>query len=201
MRGSRRRSSKVSPVGVKPAPAAPPVGRFTDQLVQCATCGRTFVFTVEEQRQLADAGLPVEPPTQCPRCAPRAVESSETRVERPQRPVEREDAPPAPPPSRPPVHAPRATFVAPPAPPPAPRPAPRAADEFAGQYTVLSYGHVKDYDPERGVGTLVDDDTSREYRFYHSALAEVSAVTPGQAVEFELNRKGRVAEVAFVFPR
>lgn len=193
MRGSRRRSSKISPPGVKTAPAAPPPGRFTDQLVQCATCGRTFVFTVEEQRQLADAGLPVVPPEQCPRCAPRTVERGEQSVERVERSVEREEPPPAAPAPRPAPHAPRST-------PYAPRSAAHEPDEFAGQYTVLSYGHVKTYDATRGVGTVVDDATGHEYRFYHSALEGVTALAPGQAVEFEVSRKGRDAEASYLLP-
>lgn len=73
-------------------------------------------------------------------------------------------------------------------------------DEFAGHYTVLSFGHVKVYDAERGVGTIVDDDTGREVRVYHSALEGVKTLTPGQAVEFEVVRKGRDTEAAHVLP-
>ena len=195
MRGSsRRRSAKISPVGVKTEPVAPPPGRFTDQLVQCVTCGRTFVFTVEEQRQLADAGLPVVPPEQCPRCAPRVAttEDEGPRTEERPRPQEVHAAPaPAPRPAPPPVRPPLAAAA------PVTR---REVDEFAGQYTVLSYGHVKLYDEERGVGTIVDEDTHREYRFYHSALEGVKTVTPGQAVEFEVSHRGREVEATHVLP-
>ena len=183
MRGSsRRRSSKISPPGVKTAPVAPPPGRFTDQLVQCATCGRTFVFTVEEQRQLADAGLPVVPPEQCPRCAPR--EAAEDERPRPK--------------ETPAVTAPPPRTMAP-LPPPSSAPRPEV-DEYAGQYTILSYGHVKAYDATRGLGTVVDDASGHEYRFYHSALEGVTALAPGQAVEFEVSRKGRDAEASCVLP-
>ena len=188
MRGSsRRRSSKISAAGVKPAPAAPPAGRFTDQLVQCATCGRTFVFTVEEQRQLADAGLPVVPPEQCPRCAPRAAAAVDDRPRTEVRPVVPPPAPRSEPPPRSEPQSPVAVHR-------------READEYAGQYTILSYGHVKSFDAERGVGTVVDEDTDREYCFYHSALQGVTTLTPGHAVEFEVSRKGRDVEVSYILP-
>ncbi len=41
---------------------------YRDQLLTCSKCGRKFVFRVEEQRNMADKGLEIEPPTLCPEC-------------------------------------------------------------------------------------------------------------------------------------
>ena len=41
---------------------------YADTLLTCAQCGTTFIFTVDEQRRLAESGQPVEPPTLCPVC-------------------------------------------------------------------------------------------------------------------------------------
>lgn len=41
---------------------------YSDQMVTCQQCGRTFVFTVTAQRALAERGLPMTPPDYCSRC-------------------------------------------------------------------------------------------------------------------------------------
>ena len=41
---------------------------FKDQIVRCAACGTEFVYTVREQRQRAERGLSLDPPTFCPDC-------------------------------------------------------------------------------------------------------------------------------------
>lgn len=40
---------------------------FTDKVLECAKCGKEFVFGVEQQRALAAQGQ-VEEPTLCPAC-------------------------------------------------------------------------------------------------------------------------------------
>ncbi len=39
---------------------------YKDQLLTCEQCGKSFVYTVEEQRRQAEWGLPLEPPALCP---------------------------------------------------------------------------------------------------------------------------------------
>jgi len=39
---------------------------YRDTLVTCSACGRTFVWTVTEQRQAEEAGLPLVKPELCP---------------------------------------------------------------------------------------------------------------------------------------
>lgn len=41
---------------------------FRDTLHVCTTCGKAFVFTVEEQRRQVQLGFPVVPPEHCPDC-------------------------------------------------------------------------------------------------------------------------------------
>jgi CspA family cold shock protein len=41
---------------------------YRDTWATCEKCGKEFVFTVEAQRRLDEAGLEVVPPAECPRC-------------------------------------------------------------------------------------------------------------------------------------
>lgn len=41
---------------------------YRDTLVTCAECGRQYVFTVEQQRKMAERGLEVVPPDFCGAC-------------------------------------------------------------------------------------------------------------------------------------
>jgi len=41
---------------------------FSDQLVTCETCGKQFVYRVEEQRRQAEMGFELVAPTECPKC-------------------------------------------------------------------------------------------------------------------------------------
>lgn len=41
---------------------------YRDTLVTCSECGKQYVFTVEQQRKLADRGLEVVPPDLCGSC-------------------------------------------------------------------------------------------------------------------------------------
>lgn len=41
---------------------------FADQMLECVQCGTTFFYTVDEQRQRAERGEDLTPPTRCPIC-------------------------------------------------------------------------------------------------------------------------------------
>lgn len=41
---------------------------FKDHLVRCGACGKTFVYTVREQRYRAEHGMPLDPPAFCTEC-------------------------------------------------------------------------------------------------------------------------------------
>ncbi len=42
--------------------------RFADKMLQCKDCGTEFIFTVSEQREMAESGQPVSEPELCPNC-------------------------------------------------------------------------------------------------------------------------------------
>jgi CspA family cold shock protein len=56
---------------------------FRDRPVTCSVCGKTYIFTVTEQRQLSESGQAVldpqadeiEPPANCPSCRLRDPET------------------------------------------------------------------------------------------------------------------------------
>lgn len=41
---------------------------FADTLLTCQECGVEFIWTVTQQRKLAEQGAALEPPTRCPAC-------------------------------------------------------------------------------------------------------------------------------------
>ncbi len=41
---------------------------FADKMLKCVQCGTSFIFTVDEQRRMAEAGQEVMEPTLCPVC-------------------------------------------------------------------------------------------------------------------------------------
>ena len=41
---------------------------FADKMLDCEQCERSFVFTVTQQRRLAQSGVEVYEPRYCPRC-------------------------------------------------------------------------------------------------------------------------------------
>ncbi len=45
--------------------------RFADKMLQCQECGSQFIFTVTEQREMAESGRPVSDPELCPACRQR----------------------------------------------------------------------------------------------------------------------------------
>ncbi|HID63915.1 MAG TPA: hypothetical protein EYP49_14435 [Anaerolineae bacterium] len=41
---------------------------FADKMLQCKECGAQFIFTVTEQREMAEGDQPVSDPELCPNC-------------------------------------------------------------------------------------------------------------------------------------
>lgn len=52
---------------------------YRDQLLACASCGKTFFFTVTDQRRLDQESKEVEAPTLCPNCRQRDPISGKQR--------------------------------------------------------------------------------------------------------------------------
>jgi CspA family cold shock protein len=44
---------------------------FRDAAVECQECGKSFIFTVEKQRKLADSGQATDAPSMCEACTQR----------------------------------------------------------------------------------------------------------------------------------
>lgn len=42
--------------------------KFADEMLECTQCSTKFIFTVDEQRRMAEGGAEVEPPSLCPVC-------------------------------------------------------------------------------------------------------------------------------------
>lgn len=49
---------------------------YRDTRLTCQNCGKEFIFTVEEQRRLANLGFEVVFPSLCPECQKRAAPSA-----------------------------------------------------------------------------------------------------------------------------
>lgn len=58
----------------------------------------------------------------------------------------------------------------------------------------LCRGTVRDYDPARGFGRIVDEQ-QREYFVHYRELRQTDSLQPGQPVQFlpQLQRKGNIA--------
>jgi CspA family cold shock protein len=185
---------------------------FKDQLVRCAACGTTFVYTVREQRQRAERGLPVEPPAFCPDCrgadsrlAEAAEVSSAPAAARPSA------GPPAGPPagrrSGPPRDGQgRGRDRRPPAGGrPGGRPPARQKSRRPAKQTELRFRHmgvVKWFDDDKGYGFIAQDEDGDEL-FVHSTgvLGEgAQRLVEGQAVEFEIERTPRGLQAVDVIP-
>ncbi|MFQ5854946.1 MAG: cold shock domain-containing protein [Anaerolineae bacterium] len=54
---------------------------FSDELLTCETCGKTFVFRVSEQRRMYESQGLVTTPTECPLCRQLNKETGEEQGE------------------------------------------------------------------------------------------------------------------------
>jgi CspA family cold shock protein len=170
---------------------------FRDQQLTCAECGKTFFFTVTEQRRIAErqGADEIETPTLCQDCRSGKVASPPPRAEQPEA-------------AKPPAERPRErTPRAEPAKPPAERPrerTPRAdavtakeeglsiADAFPhqeGGIEVKLIGTVKWFSRAKGYGFITKAD-GEDLFFHRAELAPSSQGWPedGQRVEFQIRK-------------
>jgi CspA family cold shock protein len=47
--------------------------RFADRMLQCRGCGTQFIFTVTEQREMAESSQPFSDPELCPNCRQKSL--------------------------------------------------------------------------------------------------------------------------------
>jgi CspA family cold shock protein len=52
--------------------------RFADKVLQCGDCETQFIFTVTEQREMAESDQPVSEPELCPNCRQRSPATTAT---------------------------------------------------------------------------------------------------------------------------
>jgi CspA family cold shock protein len=50
--------------------------RFADKMLQCKDCETQFLFTVTEQREMAESGQPVSDPELCPNCRQKGLRTT-----------------------------------------------------------------------------------------------------------------------------
>jgi CspA family cold shock protein len=151
---------------------------FSDQLVTCTSCGSRFIFTVNEQRHLSEAGLPVVAPELCPVCRP-SPEPAWPGARRPT-PVARETASPA---------------AVQPA-----RPAVGRGTTLEG-ITPRDFGIVKWFNSTKGYGFITSDE-GEEVFVHYSAVegAGYRSLEEGQRVEFEVEQGKRGPQAVHVVP-
>jgi CspA family cold shock protein len=161
---------------------------FRDQMLTCARCSRSFVFTVTEQRRLANelGEDNVETPELCPSC--RRIVGREGSVEQSERTREEPSVQP-----REPVATVR-------------QPQAIAADEFPLQeegVEVKLIGKVKWFSREKGYGFITKAD-GQDIFFHRTALVDKKGVWPSEdeRVEFQIHdtKKGPEAINVSILP-
>ena len=169
---------------------------YADKAASCRECGRQFVFTVEEQRRMAAAGVEIVVPAVCPACRRKADAGAPTpdgaglvsdwpRVPGPT-PAAPADVGAGLVPARSPAPArPDA---------PAERPAPVV---LPGRRT----GRVKWFEARKGFGFIVQDDGG-EIFVHHSGIAGEGhrSLQDDQPVEYEIEVTDKGPQAVNVTP-
>jgi len=165
---------------------------FRDQMLVCESCGKSFVFTVTEQRRLSETigEGEVSSPARCPDCRqgsvpatahkePAAQPAEVQKAPEPSRPVEREKGPPSPAVER-------------------ERSAIAIEDEFPLEeegIQVKLIGTVKWFSLSKGYGFVTKADG--EDLFFHRSDVEggqSTRIDEGQQIEFQIRRTDKGLE-------
>jgi CspA family cold shock protein len=147
---------------------------FADKMLHCERCDRTFIFTVEQQREMAAAGQEVVEPTLCPTCQrlvappePQFQAGSEAGLS----PVESAS--------------------------PGDREVPPPPVVGPGRHT----GQVKWFDARKGFGFIIQDEGG-EIFVHHTGIAGegYKRLEDGQLVEYEIETTSKGPQAINVTP-
>jgi cold shock CspA family protein len=151
---------------------------FRDQKLVCKKCGRTFFFTVTEQRRLAETvgQDAIEPPERCPGCSTRAPTPVRIAEESIREEILERPKPPPPSPAKP--AAPVAEF-------------PLTEEGIE----VKLIGTVKWFSVDKGYGFITKADGQDVFFHRADVLARpLSRVNEDQQVEFQLRQTDKGLE-------
>jgi CspA family cold shock protein len=190
---------------------------FKDQLVRCGACGTQFVYTVREQRQRKEQGMPLDPPAFCVDCRGADVRLAEAAAPAARRPETAERPRAAAESTRDPGAGPaRRSRVG-----GKPRRdsdrgrtgggrgrGPRSGDRrgkpsFPRQteLRIRHLGTVKWFDPERGYGFIAQEDGEEVFVHLTGIIAAgEKKLQEGQPVEYEVEHTPRGLQAVDVVP-
>ncbi|MBS1253370.1 MAG: Cold shock-like protein CspE [Anaerolineales bacterium] len=148
---------------------------FSDEMLECAECGTKFIFTVDEQRRMAEQSTEAKPPELCPAC------KSESKLDTPQ------TAPKSPPKKPPSDRSDTATEP--------------TTDPSGVSFTERHYGEVKWFNESKGYGFITQEHGDDIFVHYSGIEGEgFKVLAEGHRVEFEIESTSKGPQAVHVIP-